>query len=525
MLSCHQTRNFNAILSHNTMNENKLSLARKRSADPAQEHLRQQKDIWNQAAKSLITKMIAFKRGINGRGDPREGLPPSKIENPLPSEISQYLDHMANEYTSLLDGAYSIIEEQNNYSQVRKQHLPAAADDGMISEASWAGSRFWASLFGIKGKGKEHIIQMLNSTNEIHKSLQNLENVLTSSDPNSISTSINEAGALGLSSVKSLLSSFKKLEYLRNKEEEKNESNIKIKPEQIVTPVNVPAEQKADIKEEVVQVLPEETQSNYTAIESFSNHYYDIYKELLEDLKFSKVIINIAIVSIKDKDIPEKDTCLKLLNDGLGFKNMIFKLTKLVNTAKENIEDESIVDTAVQSIKNFITLYFAVAECCANILNIKFTDQVNVYSKFRTLSDEFKKNKLSKKEASVKSYLKTKWMKFVNNIISDKIEGVKLQCLDSIVTTLDKTNILMNSLETPGSSIAAIKNNIISLLRSFVYLNILFITLAKLHNTEREQEIINKKKKNVTLYEIKASSIKKVEDSISYMREFIKDYE
>lgn len=522
MESCNQTRNFNVILSHNTMNENKLSLARKRSEDPAQEHLRQQKDIWNQAAKSLITKMIAFKRGINGRGDPREGLPPSKIENPLPSEISQYLDHMANEYTSLLDGAYSIIEEQNNYSQVRKQHLPAAADDGMISEASWAGSRFWASLFGIKGKGKEHIIQMLNSTNQIHKSLENLENVLTSSDHNSISTSINEAGALGLSSVKSLLSSFKKLEYIRRKEEEKNESNTITKPEQTIAPVIAPAEQKTDLKE-VVKGLPEEERNNYTDIES-SNNYYDIYDELLEDIKFSKLVINLAIGFVKDKtyDISEKDKYLRILNDGLKFKSYIFKLDKLVNAAKENIEDESIVDTAVQSIKKFITLYLAVAECCSNILNIKLTDQVNVYSKFRILSDESKKQS---KTASVKSYLKTKWMKFVNNIVSDKIEGVKLQCLDSIVTTLDKANILMNSLESPGASTIVIKNNIISLLRSLIYFNVLLITLAKLHNTEREQEIINKKKKNVTLYEIKMSSIRKVEDSISYMREFIKDYE
>ena len=57
--------------------DGKVTIARKRSMDPAQEHLREQKDIWNKSTKALIAKMIAFKQALNGRGNVSAGLPPS----------------------------------------------------------------------------------------------------------------------------------------------------------------------------------------------------------------------------------------------------------------------------------------------------------------------------------------------------------------------------------------------------------------------------------------------------------------
>ena len=97
--------------------------SRGKSADPAQEALRARKDSWNSAASTLIAQLIAFKRGLNGRGDNRAGLPPSRIKDPLPSEVGSYLDQMASSFNDLVGSAGSIIDEQANYSANRKKPI------------------------------------------------------------------------------------------------------------------------------------------------------------------------------------------------------------------------------------------------------------------------------------------------------------------------------------------------------------------------------------------------------------------
>jgi len=125
-------------------------IARKRSEDPAQEKLRERKSQWNAEVKTLIAQLIAFKRGLNGRGDPRAGLPPSNIKNPFPSEIGQYLEEMATRYQKVITEAKQIISEQSDYSQKRrkgKKEMPfpvaASVENEIEKQASWWGSRAW----------------------------------------------------------------------------------------------------------------------------------------------------------------------------------------------------------------------------------------------------------------------------------------------------------------------------------------------------------------------------------------------
>ena len=96
-------------------------LARKKSDDPLQEQLRSRKDHWNAMVKDFIARMIAFKRATNGRGDPKFSLPPSKITAPLPSEIVSFLSEMSNIYQTVAQEAAHIIQEQEAYSQARRQ--------------------------------------------------------------------------------------------------------------------------------------------------------------------------------------------------------------------------------------------------------------------------------------------------------------------------------------------------------------------------------------------------------------------
>jgi len=96
-------------------------ISRSKSKDQAQESLRSKKDSWNSDASALIAQLIAFKRGFNGRGDPKAGIPPGRVKDPLPSQVGSYLDQMASSFNTLVNEAQSIINEQANYSNTRKK--------------------------------------------------------------------------------------------------------------------------------------------------------------------------------------------------------------------------------------------------------------------------------------------------------------------------------------------------------------------------------------------------------------------
>ena len=181
--------------------EELIALARKRRNDPVQEQLMQQKDVWNASASSLITKLIAFKRAMNGRQDPKFNLPVTKIQNPFPSQVGEFLNKLSEEYTQLVSGAEKIIDDQENYSQHRrlpKPKLPqqsappandtttialpqqAAADDGLISEAGVL------DFFRRKPDTIEKSITF--AINRLH----NIQNYLSSMDPGDIALALNE---------------------------------------------------------------------------------------------------------------------------------------------------------------------------------------------------------------------------------------------------------------------------------------------------------------------------------------------
>lgn len=111
------------------MSEGIKEAARKRMADPEAEALVSHKEVWNHHASQLIWKLIAFKKGLNGRGDAEAGIPPSHIKSPLPSEVSGLLSELAAEYGSLMQDAGGIIHQQDEFSQ---HHLQASHIDETI---------------------------------------------------------------------------------------------------------------------------------------------------------------------------------------------------------------------------------------------------------------------------------------------------------------------------------------------------------------------------------------------------------
>ncbi len=167
---------------------------RKHSSDPVQEKLRADKSSWNDQASHFIAqlnafkpKMIAFKRGLNGKGDPRAGIPASDIKNPLPGEVSSYLSLISNEFhalTSSFDQLVSevsgVISEQAQYSNSRKKGKTASLDfseEELVALASNPFSRFWAQMIGKFDTSAANVqrLSMLKKAAQINASLKDFE--------------------------------------------------------------------------------------------------------------------------------------------------------------------------------------------------------------------------------------------------------------------------------------------------------------------------------------------------------------
>jgi hypothetical protein len=168
------------------MQDNIAKNARTRAKDPAQERIREHKDAWNDVTSLLIAKLIAFKKGLNGAGDQRAEIPPTKITEPFPVEMNTYLSSIVDDYTHIMNGAKFIINEQGQYSQTRQKGKKSAADPELVAEASSSLSRAWArvGLLGLDKEDRRLRLGMLSFANGLIHDLYNLENELTARDPN-----------------------------------------------------------------------------------------------------------------------------------------------------------------------------------------------------------------------------------------------------------------------------------------------------------------------------------------------------
>jgi len=92
--------------------------------DPVQMQLRDHKKRWNLAAKEFVSRLIALKQGLNGRGSAKRGLPISDIKNPFPPEIAAFLSQLTSDFQQLAEEASGIIQEQAYYSEHRRKPQP-----------------------------------------------------------------------------------------------------------------------------------------------------------------------------------------------------------------------------------------------------------------------------------------------------------------------------------------------------------------------------------------------------------------
>lgn len=191
----------------------KLVVARAKSQDSAQEHLRASKESWNKqvsawiaALNALKPHLISFKRGLNGRGDPKAGLPISSIKDPMPAQIVGYLGNVHSEFNELasifaklVDEAGNIMQEQAQYSAHRRKSQPRRPgtspgrsqiqtahnhqiDNLIIAEGSNPISRFWSHLSSLLSSdvNKRSRLSMLEMARKLFRNLIELEDKILS---------------------------------------------------------------------------------------------------------------------------------------------------------------------------------------------------------------------------------------------------------------------------------------------------------------------------------------------------------
>jgi len=165
-------------------------------ADPTKkERLVASKKSWNAAVKLLIAKLIAFKRAINGTGDPDANLPEIDLKDPFPVEFHTYLDSIIDDYNKVVKGADFVMDLQDNFSVTRRKgrkelHEVAASVDNqeqLEAQASWVGSRAWAwfSLYRLGKDARRVRLRMLNIIRKSILALNTIEYNFTSRSPGS----------------------------------------------------------------------------------------------------------------------------------------------------------------------------------------------------------------------------------------------------------------------------------------------------------------------------------------------------
>ena len=165
------------------------------SKDPKQQALRDLKKQWQNEMKVFIAQNIALKRGIGGVGDQRAGLPPSNIKDPLPREVSVYIDEMTTRFSNLVNIAKQIITNQEEYSRTRRKGRSemqgvAFVDDTLTKEASNRLTRFWSKWTQMpwfrEDKDIKARLRLMSVLADLQDQINDIEYILAGQDKKAI---------------------------------------------------------------------------------------------------------------------------------------------------------------------------------------------------------------------------------------------------------------------------------------------------------------------------------------------------
>jgi hypothetical protein len=99
--------------------------ARKPSADPNQERLRQNKALWNKEVSSFINDLIHLKKTMNGWPS-KFFKERSRITQPIPADPATIIGSLAGDFQEIAQKGNSLVQEQLDYAKNRRQKQPKA---------------------------------------------------------------------------------------------------------------------------------------------------------------------------------------------------------------------------------------------------------------------------------------------------------------------------------------------------------------------------------------------------------------
>lgn len=458
--------------------------SRKQSEDPVQEALRQHKAEWNKDTSLLIAQLIAFKKGLNGRGESRVGLPPSTIKNPLPNEIVQYLAQLTDRYNSLISDAHSIIEEQKDYSNNRKKSQKELTNTSefkydIIKNASWWGSRAWTyaknqyvnpKYWIFTDEDIKNRMTMLKVSQDLVNHLENIENFLVSK---SIPNAVYEFNKYVTAFDKLLMLNMGQL-VLRHAKK------LLDKPTGHIS---------NDTNLEVDEIKPNtEEKSNETPILELSGEEKN-YKN--DENKIDKSKLNFIL-----NDIVYVNKIIELMKvfkiDEIEINNLLEEVKKI----RFIIDNIVISDTPVNDdmLKKINISYNLLIKQASNLIKINnansFSELLNLAEKHigvtaKSISPEFEKlahNFLSR-------WLNKQRLK----ILPDSTDRLLLETVDKIKKTIEEIDKLQDVLEDNNSTILTIALHILDVAKDSANISSDLFSIARNHNSDFEEEKLNKK--------------------------------
>lgn len=172
-----------------------IKKARKSSADPIQEKLREDKSVLNKKITSFINDLIHLKKMMNGWNSKFYNQK-SKIIDPIPADPSTIISSLANDYNEIAREQLKIVQKQSEYSKNRKQKQPKRIDTNpdqlslfnkasvnydLISLSSNPITRFFARLlnpgigFGEAARIRRYRNSLLTASIELYRNIETFQ--------------------------------------------------------------------------------------------------------------------------------------------------------------------------------------------------------------------------------------------------------------------------------------------------------------------------------------------------------------
>ena len=468
----------------------KIVQARKRSEDPRQEYVREQKAQWNARVSQFISKVIALKRAMNGKGDDRIGLPSSNIKNPMPPEVSSYLHGLAAEFATLTTAGDGIANAQNQYSVNRRRGKKEAGEnmeDGFVVQASWWGSRLWSHL-GLRALPKEIRklrLELLRSANYMHEELNHIEDKLYSTDIAKNTSGINQLSILSFGFLRSFLRQYNQLAIAYKNQ---GQAGVDVSPEKKLD--EVPTKEE-EIEEGDIKVPQEEPK--------------DKLKWHIEAVNYIKWQLNDAqqVINFITKKISEFNVDRAQVLEINKTQRLLHSETQRFSAASKQVGAEDVLrleDWAkdlVARYKQMFQMVFSILKEKIDLSSVKENDFSTIMKIVLGINEGYPPSSTPKEPVDLSksaSGLVSRWVNRKLLRLSPSAENdIKLSVTDYLIKVIHKFDEIMDIIEDKDSPFTNINSAIIDLAKLYTAMLTRLQVLAKIVYLKQDEIKFNQK--------------------------------